>query len=100
MLTIITKYLAPTNTLGSRIKVISPWGNKTYPYDHMVDCAHKRAFDIFLGDKNAEMRKLYEKDARDMGLDCPPAQDVVGDWFELVAYAGTPDQTGFAFIIK
>lgn len=100
MLTVITKFLAPTNNRGARIKVISARGNKVYPYDHAAECAHKAAFDTWLEEVNAEMRKLYEKDARDLGLDCPPAEYVVGDWFQLVAYAGTPDNTGFAFIIK
>lgn len=104
MLTVITKFLAPTNNRGARIKVISARGNKVYPYDHSAECAHKAAFDTWLEDENAEMRRIYEKEAADilraMGRDCPPAKEVVGNWFKLVAYASTPDNTGFAFIIK
>lgn len=90
MLTIITKYIAPTNTRGARIKVISQYGNKFYSYDHSASCAHKAAFDTWLKEKNAEMMHKYP--------DCQEAVEV--NWFKLVAYAGTPDQAGFAFIIK
>lgn len=41
---ITTKYLPATNTLGSRIKVTSRFGSKSYSYDYGAKCAHKAAF--------------------------------------------------------
>ena len=35
-----TKYLAPTNTKGARIKVTGPKGSKTYPYSYEAESAH------------------------------------------------------------
>lgn len=89
MQTIITKYLAPTNTRGSRIKVTSCHGSKTYSYDYAAACAHTSAFEQYLGMINAEMAEKY-------GNECPPD----GNWFKLVANASLPDGTGYAFIIK
>ena len=88
MQTITTKYLAPTNTLGSRIKVTSAWGSKTYSYDYAASEPHKAAFDEYLAMINKEMLVQY-------GSECP-----LGGWFTLVAWAGLPDQRGCAFIIK
>lgn len=84
MQTVITKYLAPTNNLGSRIKVISWQGNKTYSYDYAANEPHTAAFNQWLEEKNAQMSK-------DHG---------VPDFFKLVAHGDLPDNTGCAFIIK
>lgn len=88
MQTVITRYLAPTNTRGARIKVVSAWGSKTYSFDHSAACAHRKAFDEFLEDANAEMLRKY-------GSECP-----VGGWWKLVAYADSLDNRGLTFIIK
>lgn len=88
MQTITTKYLAPTNSRGSRIKVTGAWGSKTYSYDYSVSEPHKAAFDEYLAMLNKDMLVRY-------GSECP-----TGGWFKLVAWAGLPDQRGCAFIIK
>lgn len=86
MQTVITKYLAPTNTRGSRIKVISWQGSKTYSYDYAANEPHTAAFNQWLSEKNEQMRKEhgYETD----------------DFFKLIARGDLPDNTGCAFIIK
>lgn len=89
MQTIITKYLAPTNTRGSRIKVTSWMGSKTYSYDYAAACAHTSAFEQYLGMINAEMAEKY-----------PANLQIEGGWFKPVANASLPDGTGYAFIIK
>lgn len=45
MQAIITKYLGPTNTMGSRIKARAYAGSITVTYDHAIDsdANHKRA---------------------------------------------------------
>ena len=88
MQTITTKYLAPTNTRGSRIKVTGAWGSKTYSYDYSAEEPHKAAFEEYLSMLNKNMAEKY-------GSECP-----VDGWFKLVAWAGLPDQRGCAFIIK
>lgn len=90
MQTVITKYLAPTNTLGSRIKVISGWGSKTYSYEYDVDCPHRHAFNLFLAEQNKVMAEKYP--------DCQAAVD--GEWWKLVACADSLDNRGLTFIIK
>lgn len=90
MQTVITKYLAPTNTRGSRIKVISAWGSKTYPYDYAANEPHKAAFDLFLAEQNKLMAEKHP--------DCQAAVD--GEWWKLVAYADSLDNRGLTFIIK
>ena len=88
MQTVITKYLAPTNTRGSRIKVISAWGSKIYPYDYAANEPHKEAFDLFLAEQNEIMKAQY-------GTECP-----ADGWWKLVAYADSLDSRGLTFIIK
>lgn len=88
MQTITTKYLAPTNNRGSRIKVTSAWGSKIYSYDYAAHEPHKAAFDLYLAEQNAEMKAKY-------GTECPD-----DGWWKLVAYADSLDQRGLTFIIK
>ena len=90
MQTITTKYLAPTNFRGSRIKVTSAWGSKTYNYYGYADEPHKAAFDEYLAMINKEMAERHP--------DCQEAVEL--QWFKLVVWAGLPDQRGYAFIIK
>lgn len=90
MQTITTKYLAPTNSRGSRIKVTSALGSKTYSYDYSAIEPHKAAFDEYLAMLNKEMAEKHQ--------DCQEAVEL--KWFKLVAWAGLPDQRGCAFIIK
>lgn len=90
MRVITTKYLAPTNNLGSRIKVTAVWGSKTYPYDWSAKEPHKTAFDLFLAEQNKLMAEKYP--------DCQKAQE--GGWWKLVAYADSLDNRGLTFIIK
>lgn len=90
MQTITTKYLAPTETRGSRIKVTSAWGSKIYSYDCAANEPHKAAFDLFLAEQNAKMAKEHP--------DCQQA--IEGGWWKLVAYADSLDQRGLTFIIK
>lgn len=90
MQTVITKYLAPTNTRDSRIKVISAWGSKTYSYDHAAQCAHRSAFNLFLAEQNKLMMEKHP--------DCQAALD--GEWWKLVASADSLDNRGMTFIIK
>lgn len=78
MQTIITKYLGPTNTRGSRIKVTSWLGSKTFSYDYGASCAHKAAFQQYL-------QHLQEKE---------------GISYVLLAEGGMPDSTGRAFIVQ
>ena len=59
MTTITTKYLGPTNTRGSRIKVIHGhtgyFPSKSYSYDHGSNAPHIIAFKQYC----ADMAKLY-----------------------------------------
>lgn len=89
MQTIITKYLAPTNTRGSRIKVTSCHGSKTYSYDYEATDPHKAAFEQYLGMINAEIAEQN-----------PANLQIEGGYLKLAAYATLPDGTGSAFIIK
>lgn len=86
MQTIETKYLSATNTRGSRIKVYSEWGSKTYPYDHSAESAHDVAFEQFLAEQNAIMADKY------------PEHE--GPWWVLVASAGSLNQRGNVYIVK
>lgn len=54
-----TKYLPATNTRGSRIKVYSEWGSKTYEYDYGAENAHDVAFEKFLAERNAILAEEY-----------------------------------------
>ena len=89
MQTISTKYLAPTNKRGSRIKVISCHGIKTYKHDDEANDPHKAAFEQYLGMINAEIAEQN-----------PANLQVEGGYLKLAAYATLPDGTGSAFIIK
>lgn len=90
MQTITTKFLSPTNSRGSRIKVTSSWGSKTYSYDYAASEPHKAAFEEYL--------VMINKEMADKNPDCQEAVEL--QWFKLVAWAGLPDQRGCAFIIK
>ncbi|QPI18502.1 hypothetical protein [Providencia phage PSTCR7] len=78
MQTIITKYIAPTNTKGSRIKVTSWLGSKTFSYDYRASCAHKAAFEEY-------MDYLQSK---------------TGISYTLLAEGCMPEGTGRAFIVQ
>lgn len=79
MQTIITKFLAPTNTRGARI-VAKCWNGKVtiaYPVAEIKE-AHTEAANALIADLNERTGT---------------------DW-EIIASGETPDGTGFAFIIK
>lgn len=78
--TIITKYLGPTNTRGSRIKATCWNGTVTVSYDCGLESNdnHKNA-------ANALIDHLESK------------ADV--NW-KIIASGATPDDTGYAFIIQ
>ena len=80
MQTIITKYLGPTNTRGSRIVAKCRNGKKTVSYDHSLnaDANHKAAADALIAD-------LKER----TGI----------DW-AIVATGSVPTGPGYAFIIQ
>lgn len=86
MQTIETKYLSATNTRGSRIKVTSEWGSKTYPYDYGTSEPHDVAFEQFLAEQNAIMAEKYP--------------DHEGPWWTLVASAGSLSHRGNVYIVK
>ena len=86
MQTIQTKYLAPTNTRGARIKVQAEWGSKTYDYDHGAESAHDVAFEQFLAERNAMMHEMYP--------------DHGEPWWALVAAAESLDHRGNVYIVK
>lgn len=89
MQTVITKFLAPTNHRGARIKVTGYALTKTFSYDYSSGEPHKAAFDEWLELVNHGMAVAHP--------DCLEAND---GWFKLVAWAGLPDSLGCAFIIK
>lgn len=64
MQTITTKYLAPTNSRGSRIKVTSNRGSKTYSYDYAASEPHKAAFDEYLAMINRDMAEHHPRLSR------------------------------------
>lgn len=79
MQTIITKFLAPTNSRGARI-VAKCWNGKvtiSYPHTEIKE-AHTEA-------ANALVADLKER---------------TGIEWNIIASGETPDGTGFAFIIK
>ena len=80
MQAITTRYLGPTDTRGSRIKVSSYWGSKTYSYDHSASCPHDAAFEEFM---------------KDVINNLPG-----GVTFSLAAKGGLPDGKGVAYIVK
>lgn len=82
MQTITTKYLGPTDTRGSRIKVSSYWGSKTYSYDHSASCPHDAAFERFMNEVVNEMSTKRRTE------------------FKLAAKGGLPDGKGVAYIVK
>lgn len=85
MQTVTTKYLPSTNTRGSRIKVSSWLGNKTFSYDYSATDAHNAAFCRWLDAVNLELHKKYE--GKHSG-------------FKFVASGGLPDGTGNAYIVQ
>ena len=89
MQTIVTKYFAPTNTRGSRIKVTSWLGSKTYTWDYALDVEdnHNKAFYQWLEEQNKEMASKY-----------PDTKD--DEWFKMVAKGNMPDGSGYAYVIK
>ena len=91
MQTVTTKYLPATNTRGSRIKVSSWLGNKTFSYDYSASCAHEAAFNEWLKEQNA---------AAADGLDTELAGGSNDNWFKLVAKGSLPDGKGYGFIVK
>lgn len=81
-----TKYLPATNTRGSRIKVTSEWGSKTYSYDYAANEPHVAAFNLYLAELNKLLAEEYP--------------DHQGDWWQLVGFAGSLNKRGFTFLIK
>lgn len=90
MQAVITKYIGPTDTRGARIKVDSWYGSKTYPYDHASNEAHDEAFNTWLEEVNAKMKRERP--------DNQLAQD--GEWFKKVSRGAHPSGTGYVYIIK
>lgn len=88
MQTVTTKYLPATNTRGSRIKVSSWLGNKTFSYDYAASCAHEAAFNEWLKEVNKERSLAF-------GTECH-----CDEWYKLVAKGGLPDGRGYGFIVK
>lgn len=84
MQTVTTKYLPATNTRGSRIKVSSWLGNKTFSYDYLANCAHEAAFNEWLTLANARANTLYG----------------IKVMYKLVAKSILPDGKGYGFIVK
>lgn len=82
MQAITTKYLGPTDTKGSRIKVSSYCGSKTYSYDHSENCPHDAAFESF-------MKEVINELSTKSGVT-----------FKLAAKGGLPDGKGVAYIVK
>lgn len=80
---IVTKFIAPTNSRGARIKVSSWQGNKFYSYDYAANDAHKAAFDLWLTEKNEQMEREY-------GIE---------NWFSISDWGSNPDGTGNTYII-
>lgn len=78
MQTIITKYLGPTDTKGSRVKVTSWMGSKTFSYNAGSSNPHKEAFEQY-------MQHLQAKE---------------GINYVLLAEGAMPDSTGRAFIVQ
>lgn len=78
MQAITTKYLAPTNTLGSRIKVKSWLGSKIYSYDYASNEPHHTAFSTYLQELNLS----------------------TGVEFKQVAVGSNPEGTGYVFIVE
>lgn len=81
-----TKYLPVTNTRGSRIKVTSEWGSKTYSYDHAASDPHEAAFNLYLAEQNKLLAEEYP--------------DYHGDWWQLVGSAASLNKRGYTFLIK
>lgn len=84
MQTIITKYLPPTNTRGSRIKAKCWLTSVTIPYPYEVQQGvetHKVAADTLVAKMNADRK-------------CQQYQ------WAIIATGDLPDQTGHAFIIE
>lgn len=96
-LTIVTKYLAPTNTRGARIKVsCSNGASKTYSYDHISSEPHAVAVWCFLNDVfDVNSTTISQRDS----LVLPIAglhQDTNGKWY---TNAGTIDNKGYTVIV-
>ena len=91
MQTVTTKYLPATNTRGSRIKVSSWLGNKTFSYDYSASCAHEAAFNEWLKEQNERI-----------AFECHSNNEKAksGEWFKLVAKGSLPDGRGYGFIVK
>lgn len=92
MQAITTKYLGPTETLGSRIKVTSWLCSITVSYNHELESpdAHRAAF----------MHLLHQLNDHAKGSRPDNQQAQEGDWFKLVAVGSNPDGKGYTFIVK
>ena len=81
MQAIITKYLGPTNTRGSRIKATAWAGSVTVSYDYSLDT---------VGNHKAAAQALCDKLNADNGF---------GAWM-IESGGEMPDGRGYAFIAK
>lgn len=84
MQAVITKYLPANGKKGSRVRVTSWFGSKTYPVDFNSKENHKAAFEVWLSAKNAELKERY---------------DGGHDGFKLHSYGEMPDGSGYAFLV-
>lgn len=80
MQTIITKFLAPTNSRGSRVIAKSWNGKVTVPWDYRL-----------------EVRENHEAAAKALIADIKERCGI--DW-NIKATGNLPDDTGYAFIIE
>ncbi len=90
-MTIYTKYLGPTSTRGSRIKVWVYWHDrdrmeKTYPYSYTALDPHDAAVASFINEWTSLVTRHFRDDAQSYVLKNPPQ----GPW-----YVGeSPDSRG------
>jgi len=80
MHTVITKFLSPTNTRGSRIKATYWGGSVTVPYDHSLSNREVHLVAV---------EALLRKHRSAAGID-----------LRVVAGGELPNGTGYAFIIN
>jgi hypothetical protein len=84
MQAVITKYLGPTNSRGTRIKAISWSGSATVGYDYSLNSGdnHKAAAQAICDNLNSAPNVIED-----------------GSW-TIEAGAEMPDGRGYAFIMK
>lgn len=74
---IVSRYLAPTNTLGARIRVSSQCGVKVYPYQYGPSCDqnHYLAVLRYLKDKKLGWKDHTEELGQKLGCGIVPNGD-------------------------